>query len=570
MGDNNNTAVATVNSNEDAFEEVNDGFDPEKAARLVLSYHNDRLRKNLTYPNNLKMRGKPTILESFGFGSFSKNSGKWNSHKKEDADIQKAAKRLSTLNLSSGPGRPSNAGGRASTAGGGGYSNPFAAKHNKIDEKNIKELEKEMDENTGKFLTEDQIARRLIPDEVKAYFGESENSVSMWSFNLLDLKTQSPLKWMVFETLSRFDLLSHFKVPIDVLNNFCTEMEIGYQIFENHYHNNIHAADVLQTIHHMLIFPGLYHWLDNVEMFAILIAAAAHDWEHSGTTNNFHVKTRSDLATLYNDASCLENHHAATLFAYLNEPRTNICCNMNLADFNRFRALVIEMILGTDMQQHFKQMTKMNDFLNNNTQLEKAFTMTVILHSADISNPAKPYNVHSQWTDKLLDEYFQMGDDEAAMGMDITPLCDRHTTRIPESQVGFIDFIVSPCYKTLNTLLRHVCDEVLSNYNAEPKFDENEEDEEIDGENNGDDKNSSNNEKNKPESKTVSKENSKTESWADFRKMSAKQSSFEIVSIEKMSDRVSEFQEKIENILATNKNTWKMIVDQNAAAAAEK
>ena len=228
------------------------------------------------------------------------------------------------------------------------------------------------------------------------------------------------------------------------------------------------------------------------------------------------------------------------------------------------------MILGTDMQQHFKQMTKMNDFLNNNTQLEKAFTMTVILHSADISNPAKPYNVHSQWTDKLLDEYFQMGDDEAAMGMDITPLCDRHTTRIPESQVGFIDFIVSPCYKTLNTLLRHVCDEVLSNYNAEPKFDENEEDEEIDGENNGDDKNSSNNEKNKPESKTVSKENSKTESWADFRKMSAKQSSFEIVSIEKMSDRVSEFQEKIENILATNKNTWKMIVDQNAAQAAEK
>lgn len=562
----NNSVVGVVNSKEEDMYEVNqnDLYDAEKVGIIVLKYHSDRLRKHLTYPNNLKMRGKPSILESFGFGTFGRQSSKWNNQKKEDANIQKAAKRLSTLNLSS----PAAQTGQASNAG---YSNPFASKHNKIDEKNIKELENEKDQVTGKRLTEDQIARRLIPDEVKTYFGETEHTVSMWSFNLIELKTQSPLKWMIFETLSRFDLLSHFRVPIDVLNNFCTEMEIGYQLFENQYHNNVHAADVLQTIHHMLIFPGLYHWLNNVEMFAILIAAAAHDLEHTGTTNNFHVKTRSDLATLYNDASCLENHHAATLFAYLNEPRTNICCNMSLADFNRFRSLVIEMILGTDMQQHFKQMTKMNDFLNNNTQLEKAFTMTVILHSADISNPAKPYDIHSQWTDMLLEEYFQQGDDEAAMGLDITPLCDRHTTRIPESQVGFIDFIVSPCYRTLNTLLRHVCDEVLSNYQS-PKFDENEEDAEYDKQ--AEDEKTKNGIAGGSELKIISKENSHDtnpkESWADFRKMAAKQSSFEIVSIEKMSERVSEFQNRIENILETNKNTWKVIVDQNTQSAAEK
>ena len=40
---------------------------------------------------------------------------------------------------------------------------------------------------------------------------------------------------------------------------------------------------------------GLLNWLNEVEVFAMLFAAAIHDYEHTGTTNTFHVQTRSNL-----------------------------------------------------------------------------------------------------------------------------------------------------------------------------------------------------------------------------------------------------------------------------------
>ncbi|CAB1317946.1 unnamed protein product, partial [Coregonus sp. 'balchen'] len=53
------------------------------------------------------------------------------------------------------------------------------------------------------------------------------------------------------------------------------------------------------------------HWLTELEIFAMIFAAAVHDYEHTGTTNTFHIQTRSDTAILYNDRSVLESHHSA-------------------------------------------------------------------------------------------------------------------------------------------------------------------------------------------------------------------------------------------------------------------
>lgn len=54
----------------------------------------------------------------------------------------------------------------------------------------------------------------------------------------------------------------------------------------------IHAT----TLHHPLVssffFLCLQHWLTELEIFAMIFAAAVHDYEHTGTTNNFHIQTR--------------------------------------------------------------------------------------------------------------------------------------------------------------------------------------------------------------------------------------------------------------------------------------
>jgi cAMP-specific phosphodiesterase 4 len=39
------------------------------------------------------------------------------------------------------------------------------------------------------------------------------------------------------------------------------------------------------------------------------------------------------------------------------------------------------------------------------------------------------------------------------MGLEITMLCDRKTTNISKSQVGFIDFVVKPYFEALTVIL---------------------------------------------------------------------------------------------------------------------
>ena len=39
------------------------------------------------------------------------------------------------------------------------------------------------------------------------------------------------------------------------------------------------------------------------------------------------------------------------------------------------------------------------------------------------------------------------------MGMEITMLCDRKTTNVARSQIGFIDFVVLPYFDALSSLL---------------------------------------------------------------------------------------------------------------------
>ena len=84
--------------------------------------------------------------------------------------------------------------------------------------------------------------------------------------------------------------------------------------YGNPYHNNLHAADVLQSCHWIISQTGLKDWMSDLEIFCLLLSAIIHDYHHTGTTNNFHIQSTSDLAVVYNDKSVLENHHVAAFF----------------------------------------------------------------------------------------------------------------------------------------------------------------------------------------------------------------------------------------------------------------
>lgn len=58
-----------------------------------------------------------------------------------------------------------------------------------------------------------------------------------------------------------------------------------------------------------------------------------------------------------------------------------------------------------------------------------------MVHCADLSNPTKPLELYRQWTDRIMIEYFTQGDRERDKGMEISPMCDKHTASVEKSQV---------------------------------------------------------------------------------------------------------------------------------------
>ncbi|XP_066848342.1 dual specificity calcium/calmodulin-dependent 3',5'-cyclic nucleotide phosphodiesterase 1C isoform X2 [Anser cygnoides] len=285
-------------------------------------------------------------------------------------------------------------------------------------------------------------------------------NVDKWSFDVFALNDASgdhALKFIFYELLTRYDLINRFKIPISALVSFVEALEVGYSKHKNPYHNLMHAADVTQTVHYLLFKTGVVHWLTELEIFAMIFAAAIHDYEHTGTTNNFHIQTRSDSAILYNDRSVLENHHVSAAYRLLqDDEEMNILSNLSKDDWREFRALVIEMVLATDMSCHFQQIKAMKNALQQPEGIDKPKALSLLLHTADISHPAKAWDLHHRWTMSLLEEFFRQGDKEAELGLPFSPLCDRKSTMVAQSQIGFIDFIVEPTFTVLTDMTEKI------------------------------------------------------------------------------------------------------------------
>ncbi|XP_042284041.1 calcium/calmodulin-dependent 3',5'-cyclic nucleotide phosphodiesterase 1C isoform X3 [Thunnus maccoyii] len=285
-------------------------------------------------------------------------------------------------------------------------------------------------------------------------------NVDKWSFDVFALNEASgehALKFIFYELLTRYDLISRFKIPISAVVSFVEALEVGYSKHKNPYHNLMHAADVTQTVHYLLLKTGMVHWLTELEIFAMIFAAAVHDYEHTGTTNNFHIQTRSDTAILYNDRSVLESHHVSAAYRLLqDDDEMNILYNLSKDDWRELRALVVEMVLATDMSCHFQQVKAMKNFLQQPEGIDKPKALSLLLHTADISHPAKNWDLHHRWTTSLLEEFFRQGDKEAELGLPFSPLCDRKSTLVAQSQIGFIDFIVVPTFTVLTDMMERI------------------------------------------------------------------------------------------------------------------
>jgi len=294
------------------------------------------------------------------------------------------------------------------------------------------------------------------------------DEMKKWGWHALDLfgVCDNPMGVTAVKIFSEPGRFNHNTCGVtleDIASFFCL---VGLNYKDNPYHNEFHAIDALMTTRYMVERLEYLKCLTPKECFAALFAAACHDVCHPGVTNAFLVNSGDDLAIMYNDHSVLENFHVAQSFRMLRD-YPNFFKGWTVAEKQTFRRVVMQCILGTDMAEHVKHHQFIHHKFDVKDPEHRIDLLSSIIHTADISNPAKPQRQMLDMCHRVMKEFFEQGDREKKIGLPISPLCDREGICIPKTQKGFIQFFVNPwfdalsqmvCPNTFNTPLKHLAE----------------------------------------------------------------------------------------------------------------
>uniref|UniRef100_A0A4W4FBB3 Phosphodiesterase n=1 Tax=Electrophorus electricus TaxID=8005 RepID=A0A4W4FBB3_ELEEL len=325
------------------------------------------------------------------------------------------------------------------------------------------------------------MARFGVKTDLEDVLAKDLENINKWGMNVFRVSEHSqqrPLTCVMYAIFQERDLMKTFKIPMDTFVTYMMTLEDHYHS-DLTYHNSLHAADVAQSTHFLLSSPALDAVFTDLEILAAIFAAAIHDVDHPGVSNQFLINTNSELALMYNDESVLENHHLAVGFKLLQGENCDIFKNLSKKQRQTLRRMVIDMVLATDMSKHMslladlKTMVETKKVTSSGVLLLDNYTDRIqvlrnMVHCADLSNPTKPLDLYRQWTDRIMDEFFHQGDRERDRGMEISPMCDKHTASVEKSQVatvfvGFIDYIVHPLWETWADLVHPDAQDILDN-----------------------------------------------------------------------------------------------------------
>ncbi|BHF82313.1 cAMP-specific 3',5'-cyclic phosphodiesterase 4D [Sparganum proliferum] len=292
-------------------------------------------------------------------------------------------------------------------------------------------------------------------------------NINIWDFEIFEFESATPghtLSILGYSIFKERNLMAKFNIPPQVLVN-CLQRIEGFYRPHVIYHNSIHAADVMQSAHYLLSAQCLGEVYSDLEVFSVLFACAVHDVDHPGLTNQFLIRTENTLALLYNDISVLENHHLSVAFGVLQEDsKCDILCGLSKTQRQTFRKMVIDMVLATDMSKHMSLLADLkttveskrasgSSIISLDTYSTRILILENLVHAADLNGTAKKLSLYLKWVDRVTAEFYQQGEQERSLGLDVSAMCDRESTCVPTSQVSFIDFITYPLWETWSDLV---------------------------------------------------------------------------------------------------------------------
>nr|XP_032636224.1 cAMP-specific 3',5'-cyclic phosphodiesterase 4A-like [Chelonoidis abingdonii] len=204
-------------------------------------------------------------------------------------------------------------------------------------------------------LTNSSIPRFGVKTDQEELLSQELENLNKWGLNIFHVSEYSnsrSLSCIMYMIFQERDLLKTFKIPVETLLTYVLTLEEHYHA-DVAYHNSLHAADVVQSTHVLLATPALDAVFTDLEILAALFAAAIHDVDHPGVSNQFLINTNSELALMYNDESVLENHHLAVGFKLLQEENCDIFQSLGKRQRQTLRKMVIDMVsrAGPSLQE---------------------------------------------------------------------------------------------------------------------------------------------------------------------------------------------------------------------------
>jgi GAF domain-containing protein len=291
-----------------------------------------------------------------------------------------------------------------------------------------------------------------------------------WEFNVLSIVDPAARRYCVVAVLEKDLNLGMLNISRNQLAAFVAEVEKNYRL--NPFHNFFHAVCVTHFISMLMReTQARIHINNDLMYFSMMCSAVVHDVDHPGNTNLFEINSCSELALLYNDIGVLENHHCATAFRIMRLPGLDIFGQLTFAQKTLARKTIISCIMATDMALHVGLVEQMAARTGQpwliDTPTEKLFYGKIILHSADLSNPVRPFYLSKEWACRVSEEFNRQGEMEKSRGLPVsTFLLTPDTKTLAKNEIFFSGQVVAPMWRSLASLfptLQHLATQIENN-----------------------------------------------------------------------------------------------------------
>lgn len=172
------------------------------------------------------------------------------------------------------------------------------------------------------------------------------------------------------------------------------------------------------------------------------------------------MNSETEIALRYGDKSTLETYSVYLTVELIKKHHINNQGNL-------MNKMITDLVLSTDMANHYELEEQAKQLFTTWNKTKTTTTTTkdscisihdrtslsrILLHAADISNMARPWIISKQWSDLIVKEFYNQGDEEKKRNMTISAGMDREVCSQKSISLKFGEIIL-PFFECLVSLL---------------------------------------------------------------------------------------------------------------------